>query len=1100
MASVSVSIPSDNVFFGAHFVTADVTPVLLLGTALSEISGQTIYLGSLSIGHTSGFLPGQFILELAPDLTTNPGAAGPLFSSQMVTFGTITLTASDNSTVTITGILHAIEPYNFEPINSSEVAAFADTWGGLSDRSLTVIFNDNAADLTPTAPSISNRTATVGTFFSTTLPVGTGGDLPLSYTASPLPSGLSFNTTTRVISGTPNSAGSTTVTYRVTDNDGDFDTETFMFVVAAADLTPTAPSVNNKFATVGISTSITLPVGTGGDLPLSYTASPLPSGLSFNTTTRVISGTPNSAGSTTVTYRVTDNDGDFDTETFMFVVAAADLTPTAPSVNNKFATVGISTSITLPVGTGGDLPLSYTASPLPSGLSFNTTTRVISGTPNSAGSTTVTYRVTDNDGDFDTETFMFVVAAAPPSVVGDLVVIDLPGSVYSDSFGPRTWFFSPGSLIPMGSVLAESGNLFLRAFLINIDGSLVLHLGSSQASTAGDTGEDFSSQMEATGILLVEASDGATVTISFGDDDTEPYAWTPSNASEVAVFGDHVTDLSNRTLTITFFDNDTSVSTVISAQELSFGLAISRPTITSVGAVALSAQGLNLDFDISRPTVSIVLSVDLMPTAPSVNNKFATVGISTSITLPVGTGGDLPLSYTASPLPSGLSFNTTTRVISGTPNSAGSTTVTYRVTDNDGDFDTETFMFVVAAAPPSVVGDLVVIDLPGSVYSDSFGPRTWFFSPGSLIPMGSVLAESGNLFLRAFLINIDGSLVLHLGSSQASTAGDTGEDFSSQMEATGILLVEASDGATVTISFGDDDTEPYAWTPSNASEVAVFGDHVTDLSNRTLTITFFDNDTSVSTVISAQELSFGLVITSPTVSSTPAILRAGIGFVTQGMYMTPDRLNQLLVQYGNISERPAGSYDNEGVVWAATDIKAVSQVQDGSWVDIVLTDPAANVPGLRTLGGGAQQGSPGDHNHGFTVTEIDGTLGTGYVSIGSQVSNWQGGTTNTLVTWPSFDYEANSIDAVYMKAPVRKRRVIDVDFTLGFYRNGVLLHSITPSFADGFIEGYYVDRPQFSTDQSLVYSIRTTGGASNQTNEVARLRTNTLIRVHFSTT
>ena len=198
-------------------------------------------------------------------------------------------------------------------------------WGPYSNQP-SVTIPTPPTDLMPTAPNISNRSATVGTSYSQTLAVGTGGDTPLSYSASGLPPGLSFNSSSRVISGTPTTAGTYNVTYTVTDADGDTDADTFNIVVSSApptDLMPSAPNVGDQVATVGTSYSQTLAVGTGGDTPLSYSATGLPPGLTFNSSSRVISGVPTTAGTYTVTYTVTDDDGDDDDDTFDIVVAAA---------------------------------------------------------------------------------------------------------------------------------------------------------------------------------------------------------------------------------------------------------------------------------------------------------------------------------------------------------------------------------------------------------------------------------------------------------------------------------------------------------------------------------------------------------------------------------------------------------------------------------------------------------------------------------------------------------------------------------------------------------------------------------------------------------
>ena len=67
------------------------------------------------------------------------------------------------------------------------------------------------------------------------------------------------------------------------------------------------------------------------------------------------------------------------------------------------------TAFTVPAATGGDAPLSYSASGLPSGVSMNAS-RSVSGTPTAAGMGTATVTVSDNDSDTDTLSFDWTVA------------------------------------------------------------------------------------------------------------------------------------------------------------------------------------------------------------------------------------------------------------------------------------------------------------------------------------------------------------------------------------------------------------------------------------------------------------------------------------------------------------------------------------------------------------------------------------------------------------------------------------------------------------------------------------------------------------------
>ena len=98
---------------------------------------------------------------------------------------------------------------------------------------LTVTFKFPGPDTSPTLAPVADQSATIGVPFSLTLGAATDGNAPLTYAATPLPAGFTFNATTRVISGTPTTAGTTIVTYSVEDDDGDTDSVTFDFAVAA---------------------------------------------------------------------------------------------------------------------------------------------------------------------------------------------------------------------------------------------------------------------------------------------------------------------------------------------------------------------------------------------------------------------------------------------------------------------------------------------------------------------------------------------------------------------------------------------------------------------------------------------------------------------------------------------------------------------------------------------------------------------------------------------------------------------------------------------------------------------------------------------------
>jgi hypothetical protein len=163
-----------------------------------------------------------------------------------------------------------------------------------------------------TITSSSLPTGTVGVPYTGSV-TASGGTQPYTYSASSLPGGLSINSSTGAITGTPsqNSVGTTPVSITVTDS------------TATTPQTATANvaiTINAATSTASLKiTTTSLPGGTagsayngsvtasGGTAPYTYAASNLPSGLSINSSTGAITGTPSAAGSSSVAVTVTDS-------------------------------------------------------------------------------------------------------------------------------------------------------------------------------------------------------------------------------------------------------------------------------------------------------------------------------------------------------------------------------------------------------------------------------------------------------------------------------------------------------------------------------------------------------------------------------------------------------------------------------------------------------------------------------------------------------------------------------------------------------------------------------------------------------------------------
>ena len=206
-------------------------------------------------------------------------------------------------TAVFTGLTAANEPYDIKVVNPSNL------FGILPDS----LFVNNQVTWTTSAGSLGSFGDAVAISVSATA----SDDSTITYAVaagSSLPSGVTLNTATGLISGTlPDVASNTTYTFTLTASDGSNPavSRQFSFTSNAAPIWTTSAGSLGSFTELN-EISVTVAATDPSDT-VTYalnSGSSLPSGITLNTSTGVISGTlPNISENTTYTFTINASDG-----------------------------------------------------------------------------------------------------------------------------------------------------------------------------------------------------------------------------------------------------------------------------------------------------------------------------------------------------------------------------------------------------------------------------------------------------------------------------------------------------------------------------------------------------------------------------------------------------------------------------------------------------------------------------------------------------------------------------------------------------------------------------------------------------------------------
>jgi large repetitive protein len=628
---------------------------------------------------------------------------------------TVTAASAANGSVTINadGTVTYTPNTNF---NGTDTITYtiSDGRGGFSTSTITVTvaaIND-APTSTPIAPQSNNDADPVSVSVASNF-ADLDGNI-LSFSASGLPSGLTIDPATGIISGTVDQAASQinggiySVTVTASDGNGGTISQTFNWTVANP-----GPAATNDTATTNEDTAVTVAIlandrDPDAD-PLTVISAAAPNGSVLINADGTITYTPNANfnGTDTITYSISDGQGGTSTATVTVVVNPVN---DAPAVGAPLPNVaGVDgTAANIPTaGNFSDLDgdtLSYSVAGLPAGLSINPATGVISGTidrsasQQSGGVYNVTVTANDGTGGTVSATFTYTITNPAPTATNDNAATaeDTPVTVAvlandSDPDGDPLTITSAAS--PDGTVTINANGSLTFTPAANFNGPATISYAISDGNGGTAT---------------------ATVTVNVSPVNDAP------TVTPIAPQSNPDADVVSLPVAGSFNDLDGNILG-FSAAGLPAGLSINPVTGVISGTIDRNASQPNGGIynvtvtasDGNGGTVSATFSWTVTNPAPAATNDAATLDEDTPATIDLlANDSDLdndPLSVTSATAPNGSVVINANGTITYTPNANfnGTDTITYTISDGNG--GTSTAIVTVTVVP---VNDAPTADPP----------------------------------------------------------------------------------------------------------------------------------------------------------------------------------------------------------------------------------------------------------------------------------------------------------------------------------------------------------------------------------------------------